>query len=145
MSCQYLVKERQFCQNYDILWALYYGPKKIIGCPFVSNFSRKNHCSHAHILLKKLHFSKKHTALMPIFCQKNVHSLKKHCALMSFFSNFHDKPSALMPIFGQKNVNSVKSTLYYGPNKSIGCHSFPILYEKITALMPICCQKTFIL
>ena len=46
-----------------------------------------------------------------------------------------------MPIFGQKNVNSVKTTLYYGPTKSIGCPFFPICHEKITALMPIFGQK----
>ena len=44
-----------------------------------------------------------------------------------------------MPIFGQKNVNSVKTTLYYGPKKSIGCPFFPIFHEKITAA--IFCQK----
>ena len=46
-----------------------------------------------------------------------------------------------MSIFGQKNVNSVKTTLYYGPKKSTGCPFFPILHEKINALMPIFCQK----
>jgi len=29
-----------------------------------------------------------------------------------------------MPIFGPENVNSVKTTLYYGPKKSIECHFF---------------------
>ena len=46
-----------------------------------------------------------------------------------------------MPIFGQKNVNSIKTTLYYGPKKSIGCPFFPIFYEKIIFLMPIFYQK----
>ena len=46
-----------------------------------------------------------------------------------------------MPVFGQKNVNSAKTTLYYGPTKSIGCPFFPIFHEKIPALMTIFCQK----
>ena len=46
-----------------------------------------------------------------------------------------------MHMIGKKNVNSVKTTLYYGPKKSIGCPFFPISHEKITALMSIFCQK----
>ena len=46
-----------------------------------------------------------------------------------------------MHMIGQKNVNSVKTTLYYGPKKSIGCPFFPISHEKNTAFMSIFCQK----
>ena len=83
-----------------------------------SDFPRKNHNSHAHILSTKRPFSKKHTllscpyfvkkhsfsknhdALMPIFSQKNVHSLEKLCSYVVFFLIFHKKPPAVMPILG---------------------------------------------
>ena len=38
-------QKHQFYQNYTILWA-----KKVNRMPFFSDFSRKNHRSHAHIL-----------------------------------------------------------------------------------------------
>ena len=38
-------KKRKFCQNYTMLRA-----KKDNRIPFFYDFSRKNHCSHAHIL-----------------------------------------------------------------------------------------------
>ena len=99
-----------------ILWA-----KKVNRMPFFSDFSRENRCSHAHILSKKLPFSKKHAALMTIFCQKNVHSVKNTVLLCHFFQIFHEKPPAVMPTFGHNDVDSVKTTLYYGPKNSIGC------------------------
>ena len=77
-------KKRQICQNYKILWA-----KKVNRLPFFPHFSRKKQCSHAHILSKKRPISKKHTALMPIFCQKNVPYLKNtllSCIFFLFFS-----------------------------------------------------------
>ena len=39
----------------------------------------------------------------------------------------------------------VKTTLYYGPKRSIGCPFFPIFHENINTFMPIFCQKTSIL
>ena len=83
--------------------------------PFFSDFERKNHFSHAHILSKKRQISKKHVVLMPMFCQTKRPFSQKHAAPMSFISNFHGKSLPVMPIFGQKNVNSVKTTLYYRP------------------------------
>ena len=66
------LKKRQFSQHYTILWV-----KIVIRMPlFFSDFSRKNHYSHVHILSKKRPFFKKHSALMPIHYQKNVNSLK---------------------------------------------------------------------
>ena len=58
---------------------------------------------------------------------------------MSSFHNFHENPPTTMPIFDLKNLNFVKTTLYYGPKKSIGCSQFFI--KKSTALMPIFCQQ----
>ena len=114
LSCPYLVKKRQFCQNYTILWA-----NKVNRMPFFSDLSWKNHCSHAHIWSKKRPFSRKtHCSHAHILPEKRPFS-QKHSALMSFFLIFHEKPPAFMPIFGQNNVNSVKTTLYYGPKKSM--------------------------
>ena len=67
--------------------------------------------------------------------------LKTRCSHVLFFQIFNEKLPAVMHMIGQKNVNSVKTTLYYGPKKSIGCLFFPISHEKITALMSIICQK----
>ena len=106
-------KNRQFCQNYIILWI-----KKVNRMLFFFPI-----------------FHGKVTSLMPIFCQESVHSQKnpllsspyfiktrpfsqKHCGLMSVFQNFYEKLPAVKPIFGPKNVNSVKTTLSYGPQKS---------------------------
>ena len=77
---------------------------------------------------------------MPIFCQK-IHSLKNTALSCHFFQIFHEKPPAVMPIFGQKNVNSVKTTLYYGPKKSIGCPFFSIFFEKPPVVMFISGKK----
>ena len=82
LSCPYLVQKKVT----SVKTTLQYRPKKSKGCPFFS----------------PRFFTKKISALMPIFCQKNVHSLKNSGALMSFFQIFYQKPPALMPIFGQK-------------------------------------------
>ena len=78
---------------------------------------------------------------MPIFRQNNVHSLKITMLSCRFFLIFHEKHPAVMPIFGKKTFNFAKTTLYYGPIKSIEWHFFPIFDEKINALMPIYCPK----
>ena len=56
------------------------------------DFSRKNHYSLAHILLKNCPFSKKHVAVIPIFSQKTVHSLKTRCSHVLFFNFFMENP-----------------------------------------------------
>ena len=62
----------------SILSTLHYimGQNSHLDAPFFSDFSRKNHYSHVHILSKKRPFFKKHGALMSIHYQKNVNSLK---------------------------------------------------------------------
>ena len=45
-----------------------------------------------------------------------------------------------MHIFGQNNVNSVKTTLYYGPKKSIGCPFFFQFFTK-KSLLPYFVKK----
>ena len=83
LLCPYLVKKRQFCQNYTILWA-----KKVNRMPFFSDFPRKNNNSHAHILSTKRPFYKKHTFLMPIFCQKTSILSKTPSSQVIFFNFF---------------------------------------------------------
>ena len=69
-----------------------------------------------------------------------MHSLKNTVLSCLFFYFLWKIPYCHAHIWS-KNVNSVKTTLYYGPTKSIGCPFFPICHEKITALMPIFGQK----
>ena len=84
---------------------------------------------------------------------------KIRCPHVIFSKFFHDKHPTVMPMFGQKNVNFVKTTLYYGPQKSIECHFFPVYLKthcyhahisskkkcpfakNHNAFMPIFCQK----
>ena len=79
LSSPYLVKKRQFCQNYAKLWA-----QQVKKMSFFFDFSQNN-SSYVNILSKKRPFSKKHTVLMPIFCQKKPNSLKKLCSHFNFF------------------------------------------------------------
>ena len=87
----------------------------ILLCPYLVKQKRKvffllfameNPCSDAHILSKIRPFSQK--ILFPC----------------SFFQIFHQKTPAVMSIFGQKNAISVKTTIFYGPKKSIKCLFF---------------------
>ena len=56
--------------------------------------------------------------------------LKTRYSHVPFFQIFYEKLPALIHMIGKKNVNSVKTTLYFGPKKSIGCSFFPIFHEK---------------
>ena len=69
LSCPYLLKKRQFCHKYTIVW-----DKKSIGFPFF-RFSRKNHCSHAHILSKNVHSLKNPMLSCPYFVEKTSISI----------------------------------------------------------------------
>ena len=86
--------------------------------------SLKKHCSQGHILSKKRPFSKKKTVLSWYFSQI-----------------FNENSSTPNPIFDPKSVNSVKTSLYYGPTKSIRCLSFPIFHGNVTVLVPKICKK----
>ena len=63
---------------------------KLLLCPFFPKFNEKLLLSCPYSV-KRRSFSKKHAALMPIFCQKNVHSLKKRYSRLIFFSFFFMK------------------------------------------------------
>ena len=79
-------KNRQFCQNYTILWA-----KKVNRMPFPPIFQEKT-TSLMPIFCKKRPFSKKPTALVPIFCRKNVHPLKNTVLHVISIKCFMKKP-----------------------------------------------------
>ena len=108
----------------------FFTKKSLLSCPyFIKNTS---------ILLK-------HTALIPILVKKTSILSKTRCSHVFFFFKFFMKNSCYRAHDWSKNVNSVKTTLYSGPKKSIWCSFFLFLTKKITALMSIFCQKTFIL
>ena len=107
----------------------FFTKKSLLSCPyFIKNTS---------ILLK-------HTALIPILVKKTSILSKTRRSHVFFFFKFFMKNSCCRAHDWSKNVNSVKTTLYSGPKKSIWCPFFLFL-TKITALMSIFCQKTFIL
>ena len=64
LSCTWLVKKRQFCQNYTLFWA-----KKVIGCPFFL-FLTKKFLLLCQYFVKKTSILKKEIALISTFCQK---------------------------------------------------------------------------
>ena len=106
LLCPYLVKMT------SILSKLHYiMDKKSIGCPFADFVWRKKNCSHANILSEKCQFSKKHDALMPIFCQKIAHSLNNKLLHVIFFKIFMKKPLPSCPSLVQKT--SILSKLDY--------------------------------
>ena len=97
---------------------------------------------------------------MPICCQKNVHSLKntmlscpyfvKKTSILSkswfsdviFFKFFMKNPKLSCPYLVKKKHQFSQQYTILWAKKSIGCPLFfPIFDEKITALMPILCQK----
>ena len=124
----FLVKKRQFCQNYSIFWV-----HKVNKIPLFSDVFQKNQRSHAHILSKNYLLSKNTLFLCPYFI-KNLHSHKKtlfSAILTLFFQIFACKTSCFHTHIKSKNFNSVKTKLYYGPKKSIGCSLFMILTGKL--------------
>ena len=126
LSSPYLVKKRQFCQNYTIFWV-----QKVNRMPFFPDFSRKNNCSYTHILSKNVHSLKNTLFSCPYFVKKTSILTKTHCSHIIFFSIFHEKPPIVMPQFGQKNGNSDKTTLFYGRKKSIGSLFSGFLRKKL--------------
>ena len=124
-------KKCQFCQTYTILLAKKVNRKS----PFYFDFHKK--IIYLMPIWQKCPFSKKYPALMLICGQKTSILWKTRCSHVIFFFNFSGKTHVVMPIFGQKSVNSVKTTLDYGPKKSIGWPFFRFLIKNH-------CQKTSI-
>ena len=85
-----------------------------------SRYFMKNHCSFAHFW-QKCPFSKKHVALMPIFCQK-MSIFSQHGALISFFSNFSWKTP-----FGHAHDWSKKRQF---------CHNYTLLWARNINRLP---------
>ena len=105
LSCPYLIKKRQFCQNNTILWA-----KEVSRMPFFSDFSRKNYRSYAHILWKNVH-SLKNTLLSSLYFVKKTSILSKTLCCYVIFSKFSWKTPCCQDHIWSKNVNSLKNTL----------------------------------
>ena len=103
------------------------------------DFSRKNHYSLAHILLKNCPFSKKHVAVIPIFSQKTVHSLKTRYSHVLFSIFSWKTPCCHAHDWSKKHQFCQNCNLLWPlwATKKIGCPFFSISHEKINALMPI--------
>ena len=106
----HMIKKTSILSTCIILWI-----KKVNRLSFVSDFSRKNHLSHAHILSRKRPFSKKHFALIPVFCRKNVQSLKNTLLSCQFLFKFYMKNLLLKPIFDHKKSIMSKLHSIMGP------------------------------
>ena len=100
LSCPYLIKKRQFCQNNTILWA-----KEVSRMPFFCDFSRKNYRSYAHILWKNVH-SLKNTLLSSLYFVKKTSILSKTLCSYVIFSKFSWKTPCCQDHIWSKNVNS---------------------------------------
>ena len=100
-------KERQFCQNYTILWA-----KKINRKLLFSDFSPKNHSSHAHFLSKNVHSLKNTMLSCPYFVQKTYILSKSQCSSVIFYNFFHENPPRCHAHIWSKKT-SILSTLHY--------------------------------
>ena len=84
LSSPYLVKKRRFCQNYTIFWV-----KKVNRMPFVSDFSRKNNSSNAHILSKNRPFSENSLLLSPYYVKKTSILTKTKLLSYNYYQIFH--------------------------------------------------------
>ena len=105
---------------------------------FFCYFSRKNYYSNAHVS-KRRPFSKKHIALMPIFCSKTSNFSKTLCSHFIFFK-FHMK-NTLSCSYLTKNCQFCQNYTILLAKKVNRMPFFPIFHVKITALMPMLCQK----
>ena len=92
LPSSYLVKKRQFCQNYTIFWV-----QKVNRMPLFSDFHGKIICSNAHILQKRRPISKKHLLLCPYFVQKTSILTKTNCSHIIFFKFFIKNPRRSCP------------------------------------------------
>ena len=107
--------------------------------PFLSDFSRKNNRSHAHILSKKRPFSKKQCSHAHI-CQKNVHSLKTRCSHVILFKFFMKDP-LLLCTRSVKNASILSKIHSIIEQKVNRMPYLPSFHDKNSVLMPIFCQK----
>ena len=109
----FLVKKRQFCQNYSTFWV-----HKVNKIPLFSDVFQKNQSSHAHILSKNYLFSKNTLFLCPYFVKKTSILTKKHCSHQFshyFFKFLHVKPPAFIPTLSLKTSILSKLNYIMGP------------------------------
>ena len=79
---------------------------------------------------------------MPIFCRKNVHSHENTWLSYIFFHLVVlEKPPVGKPLFGHKKRRLCQNYTIIWAKKVHGMPFFPIFYEKITAPIPMICQK----
>ena len=131
LSRIYLVKKRQFCRNYNILW-----DKKSKKC-IVFPIFHENIANLMAICYKKKHSFSKKPALMPIFCQKTS-ILSKTYFFHLIFENFPWKTRCCHAHSWYKKRQFCHN---YTAKKSIGERFFPIFHGKINALVPLFCWK----
>ena len=99
--------------------------------PFFFKFLTKKSLLSCLYFVKKRQFSRKLTALMPIFCQKNVHSLKNTVLPCHFFQIFMKNPFLSCPFLVKKM--SILSKLHYilGPKSQQGISFFKVFTIKL--------------
>ena len=102
LSCPYLIKKRQFCQNNTILWA-----KEVSMTPFFSDLSRKNHRSYVWKNVQSL----KNTLLSSLYFVKKTSILSKALCCYVIFSKFSWKTTRCKDHIGQKT--SILSKIHY--------------------------------
>ena len=78
---------------------------------------------------------------MPTLFQKHVHCVKNTVLLCHIFQIFHEKPPVSCSKLDKERQFCQNYTIYFWPQKIIGCPFFLIFHEKITALRPKFCQK----
>ena len=109
----------------------FFTKKSLLSCPYFYQkyvYSLKTQRSHTHI------------------SQKNVHSLKNTVLSCAFFSNFSWKTPVVVHTIGQKRQFCQNNTLFWAKKVNrMPFFSYFSQKKKITALMSIICQKTFIL
>ena len=119
-----------FGQNASILPKLHYiMGYKSIRYPFFRFFTKKTMLSCTYFV-KKRPLSKKHDALMPIFCQKTSILSKTLCFHVIFLICFMKNPLLPCPYFVQKtSILSKQHWMDNGPKKSIRYLFFPIFQK----------------
>ena len=142
LSCKYLVKMRQFCQNYTILLAI-----KVKSIPFFRFFTQKSALSWYFV---KNVYSLKNTLLSrPYFVKKTYILSKTLCSHAIFFKFFNEKPPAAMSIFGRKKRKFCRNNIVWimGQKSQWDAFFFRFFMKKSLFLYPyfvnitIRCQK----
>ena len=99
LTSPYLVKRRQFCQNYTIFWVkkvnrypafpIFHGKITVLLPIFIKKrpFSKKHRYSHVHISSKNVH-SHKNTFFSYHFFEFSMKNLRLPCPSLDFCKNY---------------------------------------------------------